>query len=223
MRPVGRIIIEAIRPRDDDAVQRRLAGEVREIVDRFPVPGLPAGVTTSIRRDVHRGRRSQRRPDRRRLRRGRAARARPDAARPAGRRSAHDIVDRPEARRVNTRPIPRGRRPGDRGRVPRSWPRVFLLLNDAQPLDRRCRSTIEPGELVGAAPGRCRRRRRSAPSTTSSTCAPAGSSSASSAWPLFAVALGIGVDFINNPFGAGRHPVRRACSRSASRSSGSSG
>ena len=42
MRGVGRIIIEAIRSRDDDAVQRRLAGEVAEIVARFPVPGLPA-------------------------------------------------------------------------------------------------------------------------------------------------------------------------------------
>jgi glycine hydroxymethyltransferase len=42
MRQVGRIIIEAIRSRDDDSVQRRLAGEVAEIVGRFPVPGLPA-------------------------------------------------------------------------------------------------------------------------------------------------------------------------------------
>jgi glycine hydroxymethyltransferase len=42
MRRVGRIIIEAIRSRDDEAVQRRLAGEVAEIVARFPVPGLPA-------------------------------------------------------------------------------------------------------------------------------------------------------------------------------------
>jgi glycine hydroxymethyltransferase len=42
MRAIGRIIIEAIRSRDDEAVQRRLAGEVREIVDRFPVPGLSA-------------------------------------------------------------------------------------------------------------------------------------------------------------------------------------
>jgi glycine hydroxymethyltransferase len=40
MRSVGRMIIEAIRSRDDDAVQRRLAGEVSEIVARFPVPGL---------------------------------------------------------------------------------------------------------------------------------------------------------------------------------------
>ncbi len=40
MRSVGRIIIEAIRSRDDGAVQRRLAGEVAEIVARFPVPGL---------------------------------------------------------------------------------------------------------------------------------------------------------------------------------------
>ena len=42
MRSVGRIIIEAINARDDDAVQRRLAAEVAEIVARFPVPGLPA-------------------------------------------------------------------------------------------------------------------------------------------------------------------------------------
>ena len=42
MRMIGRIIIEAIRSRDDDGVQRRLAGEVAEIVARFPVPGLPA-------------------------------------------------------------------------------------------------------------------------------------------------------------------------------------
>jgi glycine hydroxymethyltransferase len=42
MRRVGRIIIDAIRGRDDAAVQSRLAGEVREIVDRFPVPGLSA-------------------------------------------------------------------------------------------------------------------------------------------------------------------------------------
>jgi glycine hydroxymethyltransferase len=41
MRQVGRIIIEAIRSRDDESVQLRLAGEVAEIVGRFPVPGLP--------------------------------------------------------------------------------------------------------------------------------------------------------------------------------------
>jgi glycine hydroxymethyltransferase len=42
MRRVGRIIIEAIRMRDDESVQRGLAGEVAEIVARFPVPGLAA-------------------------------------------------------------------------------------------------------------------------------------------------------------------------------------
>jgi glycine hydroxymethyltransferase len=42
MRVVGRIIIDAIRHRDDPAVQLRLAAEVRQIVDQFPVPGLPA-------------------------------------------------------------------------------------------------------------------------------------------------------------------------------------
>jgi glycine hydroxymethyltransferase len=40
MRTVGRLIIEAIRSRDDAAVQARLAGEVRDMVARFPVPGL---------------------------------------------------------------------------------------------------------------------------------------------------------------------------------------
>ncbi len=39
---IGRIIIEAIRGRDDAATQTRLAGEVREIVEQFPVPGLSA-------------------------------------------------------------------------------------------------------------------------------------------------------------------------------------
>jgi glycine/serine hydroxymethyltransferase len=42
MRAIGRIIIEAIRRRDEPAEQARLAGEVREIVSRFPVPGLPS-------------------------------------------------------------------------------------------------------------------------------------------------------------------------------------
>ncbi|MFP5341463.1 MAG: serine hydroxymethyltransferase [Candidatus Limnocylindria bacterium] len=40
MRAVGRIIIEAIRSRDDASAQERLAAEVRDIVARFPVPGL---------------------------------------------------------------------------------------------------------------------------------------------------------------------------------------
>jgi glycine hydroxymethyltransferase len=42
MRSVGRIIIEAIAGRNDEAISRRLAGEVAQIVARFPVPGLPA-------------------------------------------------------------------------------------------------------------------------------------------------------------------------------------
>ena len=42
MRTVGRIIIEAIRMRAEPAAQARLAGEVRDIVEQFPVPGLPA-------------------------------------------------------------------------------------------------------------------------------------------------------------------------------------
>jgi glycine hydroxymethyltransferase len=42
MRQVARIIIEAIRSRDDETVQHRLAAEVAAIVARFPVPGLAA-------------------------------------------------------------------------------------------------------------------------------------------------------------------------------------
>jgi glycine hydroxymethyltransferase len=42
MRQVGRIMIEAIRGRDEPATLARLAAEVRGIVERFPVPGLPA-------------------------------------------------------------------------------------------------------------------------------------------------------------------------------------
>ena len=42
MRRVAQIMVEAIRERDEPVTQARLAGEVREIVDRFPVPGLPA-------------------------------------------------------------------------------------------------------------------------------------------------------------------------------------
>jgi glycine hydroxymethyltransferase len=42
MRHIAPIMVVAIRERDQPATQARLAGEVREIVDRFPVPGLPA-------------------------------------------------------------------------------------------------------------------------------------------------------------------------------------
>src|SRR6187431_3583634 len=41
MRTVGRIIIQAIRRRDEATAQATLRDEVREIVSRFPVPGLP--------------------------------------------------------------------------------------------------------------------------------------------------------------------------------------
>ncbi len=41
MRQVGRMIVEAIRERDDAAVHDRIRAEVRELVAGFPVPGLP--------------------------------------------------------------------------------------------------------------------------------------------------------------------------------------
>ncbi|HEY7590964.1 MAG TPA: serine hydroxymethyltransferase [Candidatus Limnocylindrales bacterium] len=42
MRAIGRLIVEAINRRDDARAGERLAAEVRDICDRFPVPGLPA-------------------------------------------------------------------------------------------------------------------------------------------------------------------------------------
>ena len=41
MRVVGRLIVEAIRQRDDAAAHDRIRAEVRELVAHFPVPGLP--------------------------------------------------------------------------------------------------------------------------------------------------------------------------------------
>ncbi len=40
MRAIGRLIVEAIRTRDDAAAQARWAGQAAEIAARFPVPGL---------------------------------------------------------------------------------------------------------------------------------------------------------------------------------------
>ena len=42
MRALGRMIVDAIRTRDEPAEQARLAAEVASICARFPVPGLPA-------------------------------------------------------------------------------------------------------------------------------------------------------------------------------------
>jgi glycine/serine hydroxymethyltransferase len=41
MRTIGHLIVEAIRDREDAAVHERIRGDVRELVGRFPVPGLP--------------------------------------------------------------------------------------------------------------------------------------------------------------------------------------
>jgi glycine hydroxymethyltransferase len=41
MRTIGRLIVEAIRGRDDPAIGRRVVDEVADVVGRFPVPGLP--------------------------------------------------------------------------------------------------------------------------------------------------------------------------------------
>jgi glycine hydroxymethyltransferase len=41
MRDIGRLIVEALRERDDAAVHERLSTQVREMCARFPVPGLP--------------------------------------------------------------------------------------------------------------------------------------------------------------------------------------
>jgi glycine hydroxymethyltransferase len=42
MRTIGRLIVDAIRGRNDAAASRRVADEVADVVARFPVPGLPA-------------------------------------------------------------------------------------------------------------------------------------------------------------------------------------
>ena len=41
MRSIGRWIVDAIRDREDAAVHERIRAEVRDMVARFPVPGLP--------------------------------------------------------------------------------------------------------------------------------------------------------------------------------------
>jgi glycine hydroxymethyltransferase len=41
MRHVGRMIVDALRDRDDPAAHDRIRAEVRDLVARFPVPGLP--------------------------------------------------------------------------------------------------------------------------------------------------------------------------------------
>ena len=41
MRAIGHWIVDAIRGREDAAVHARIRAEVRELVARFPVPGLP--------------------------------------------------------------------------------------------------------------------------------------------------------------------------------------
>ena len=41
MRQIGRLIVDAIRNREDAAVHARIRAEVRELTGRFPVPGLP--------------------------------------------------------------------------------------------------------------------------------------------------------------------------------------
>ena len=41
MRSIGRLIVEAIRNRDQASVGERIREDVRELVSRFPVPGLP--------------------------------------------------------------------------------------------------------------------------------------------------------------------------------------
>ena len=41
MRRIGRLIVDAIRSRDDAAMGERIRGEVRELTASFPVPGLP--------------------------------------------------------------------------------------------------------------------------------------------------------------------------------------
>ncbi len=43
MRQIGRLVVSAIRDREEAGVHDRIRGEVRELTGRFPVPGLPRG------------------------------------------------------------------------------------------------------------------------------------------------------------------------------------
>ena len=45
MREVGRLIVAALTSRDEPAEQAKIAAEVRDVCERFPVPGLPEAVT----------------------------------------------------------------------------------------------------------------------------------------------------------------------------------
>ena len=112
----------------------------------------------------------------------------------------YGIVDRPEARRVNTVAVPRGgglavcaaflarrrRLPDPQPDAPHSVPVPFSF------------------ELVRGVALLARRRAgraASAPSTTCSTCGPASSSLGQVALACLAVFLGISITFIANPFG----------------------
>ena len=212
MRTIGRIIIDAITKRDEPAVQTRLAGEVREIVARFPVPG-PARRVTS--------------------RSSNAAIASRDAMTfiptvgsalgpivvcfilagllalfltPFVRNVVirYGIVDRPEARRVNTVPVPRG------GGL--AICAAFLLVG--RPLPAR-----QP-EPRTSWPCRSASRRSEVAALLLGGAVAAGLGAIDDLFDLRAryqllgqvalacgaVALGISIDFIANPLGGG--PIR---------------
>ena len=173
MRAVGRIIIEAINGRDDQAAQRRLAGEVADIVARFPVPGLPprddARVVTFIEEvGTSVG------PIVAVFVAGGAPRARPDPDRPADRAAlphrrparmrAASTRARSRAPAASRSPRPSWSSPaGSCSSTPAAdWVPTPLTLGPAT--SSRCSSAVRP-------------RRHSVASTTCSTCAPAGS------WP----------------------------------------
>ena len=159
-------------------------------------------------RDVHRGGRGQRRPDRRRLRRRGADRAAADAARPADGPCATASSTGPNARRVNTRPIPRA------GGIAIA----AAFLRRGGPVRRcstrrsagcRCRSTSSRRDLVALFGGGLaaavigalddlfdlRARWQLLGQVAAGACSRSPSASA--------------IDVINNPFGDGRHPVQR--------------
>ena len=126
MRTIGRIIIDAITKRDEPAVQTRLAGEVREIVARFPVPGPARRVTSRSSTATIASRDAMTfiptvgnalGPDRGLFRPCRPACPDPHPVRPARRHPLRD--GRPTggaARQHDSRPARRG--PGDLRRVP---------------------------------------------------------------------------------------------------------
>ena len=194
MRAIGRLIVEAIRDRDDAAVHGRIRG-------RGPRAGRAGSPCRACPRDARLSPGPRRAADRRRS----ARCSRPSSPRSSSPRSLA-LVLTPLVRRV-AHP-PRHRRPARcagastraRSRAAAGWPSAAAFLVVAVGVHRRSttRLALVPVPRIaraGRSSSRCSSAApsaggRSAPSTTSSSCAPAGSSLGQLALAGLAVAAG---------------------------------